>query len=289
MKIGFIGLGLMGLPMARRLLAAGHEVIAWNRSAGNLRLLAQEGAKAALSPREVMEEAEIVGLCLTSDAAVDSVAGGGDGLFAATKVAGKAIADFSTGSPEAAIRSSRMAADRGMYWCDAPVSGGVPAAEKGALIVLAGGLTDGVVRLQPLFDAVAARVSHMGAAGSGQTTKLCNQLIVSCNMLVMGEAIALARRAGVDVAQLPGALAGGFADSQPLQIFGPRMAAHRFKPELGSVAMMKKDVHLANRLADKLSASLPMLSLAASLYGDESLDPAADISTLIKLHEKGAP
>ena len=289
MRIGFAGLGDMGLPMARRVLAAGHELVAWNRSRARLELLERDGAVAAANPAELMERADLVGLCLTSDLAVEEVAFGPHGLFSAGDPAGKVVADFSTGAMEAAVSFAERARALGAAWVDAPVSGGAPAAESGRLIVFAGGEVQAVAALEPLFSAVAARVTHMGPAGGGQTAKLCNQSIVACNMLVIAETLALARKAGVDVERLPEALKGGFADSAPLQIFGPRMAAHGFEPRLGAIDLMIKDVGLVEALAARIGASTPMLDAARSLYaaarGSDRIDTSGDISRLIGLFE----
>lgn len=289
MRIGFAGLGDMGLPMARRILAAGHQLVAWNRSRDKLELLEREGAVAAASPAELMAGADLVGLCLTSDKAVEEVAFGHDGLFAAGEAAGKTVADFSTGAIEAAASFAERARARGGAWVDAPVSGGVPAAESGRLIVFAGGEAQSVAALEPLFAAVAAKVTHLGPSGSGQTAKLCNQAIVASNFLVIAETLALARKAGVEVARLPEALKGGFADSTPLQIFGPRMAAHQFEPRLGAVELMIKDVGLASALAERVAAATPMLDAARALYDSArrsaDIDTAGDLSRLIELFE----
>jgi 3-hydroxyisobutyrate dehydrogenase-like beta-hydroxyacid dehydrogenase len=291
-RIGFIGLGDMGLPMARRILAAGHQLVVWNRSREKLDLLAGEGAVVAASPADLMDQADLVGLCLTSDQAVETVAFGPQGLFGVGvgAVAGKVVADFSTGAIAAAVSFAERAKAQGAAWVDAPVSGGVPAAEEGRLIVFAGGKGQALEALDPMFSAVAAKVTHLGPAGAGQTAKLCNQAIVACNLLVIAETLALARKAGVDVERLPGALKGGFADSAPLQIFGPRMAAHAFEPRLGAIDLMIKDVRMANDLADVASARMPMLELARVLYEEAlaspALDTSSDLSRLIGLFEQ---
>jgi 3-hydroxyisobutyrate dehydrogenase-like beta-hydroxyacid dehydrogenase len=292
MRIGFAGLGDMGLPMARRVLAAGHELIAWNRSPGKLELLAREGAVAAATPAELMQRVELVGVCLTSDRAVEEVAFGPGGLFQAQDLAGKAVADFSTGAMEAAVSFAERARAAGAAWVDAPVSGGAPAAESGRLIIFAGGEGEAIEALAPLFDAVSIRVTHMGPSGAGQTAKLCNQAIVACNMLVIAETLALARKAGVDAPRLPEALKGGFADSMPLQIFGPRMAAHQFEPRLGAIDLMIKDVGLIGALAERVGAETPMLDAARQLYaearGSADVDTAGDMARLIRLYEPDA-
>lgn len=289
MIIGFIGLGDMGLPMARRILAAGHELVAWNRSRDKLDLLQGEGAAAASSPAEVMERAEVIGLCLTSHVPVEEVAFGPQGLFSAPDPAGRTIVDFSTGAIEAAVAFAGRAQGHGSAWVDAPVSGGAPAAQEGRLIVFAGGEAGAIAAAEPLLSAVSARVTQMGASGGGQTAKLCNQAIVASNMLVIAETLALARKAGVAVARLPEALKGGFADSTPLQIFGPRMASHAFEPRLGAIDLMIKDVGLIQALAERVGASTPMLDRARELYasarGSGQVDTSGDMSRLIGLFE----
>ena len=143
---------------------------------------------------------------------------------------------------------------------------------------------------QALFSPLAGRVSHMGPSGAGQMTKLCNQLIVSCNVLAIAESIALGRKAGVDVSKLPLAMKGGFADSAPLQVFGPRMAEHVFEPRLGSTSLMHKDMRLASAIAAEVRASVPLLSLASQLYSNACTSPdigeEADLTQVIKLFEK---
>lgn len=286
MKLGFIGLGDMGLPMARRLLGTGNDVIAWNRSYEKLNILAAEGALCADSPAEVIARADLVGLCLTSHQAVEEVISGNNGLFSAPLSGQKCIADFSTGSVQAAVEFAERAGRIGALWLDAPVSGGVPAAVSGSLIVFAGGSEDALARLEPLFSALAARVSHMGANGTGQATKICNQMIVAANMLVMAETIAMARKAGVEVTRLAEALKDGFADSRPLQIFGPRMAAHEFEPRLGAISLMQKDVELAACMAAAAAADTPLLDRVRELYARAAKSqPEMDISALVALFE----
>lgn len=289
MKIGFVGLGDMGLPIVRRLLAAGHDVIAWNRSAAPLNALVAEGAIAAASPAEVAAQADLIGLCVSSHEVVDTVAFGPDGLFTPPSIKARAIADFSTGAVEAARGFAQRAAAQGVEWVDAPVSGGVAAAEKGALIVFAGGSEAGISALVPLFDAVSARVTHMGGSGSGQVTKICNQMIVAANVIAIAETTAFARKAGVDVAALVPALADGFADSAPLRIFGPRMATQTFKPRLGAIGLMRKDVGLVQSLAAEIGAEVPLTDAARAVYDRVGGHPAmsfdSDLSALVRLYE----
>ncbi|WP_116086495.1 NAD(P)-dependent oxidoreductase [Tropicimonas sp. IMCC34011] len=287
--IGFVGLGDMGLPMASRLLAEGHEVIAWNRSPGPLSALEEKGAVAAADPAEVMSRAELVGLCLSSHETVETVAFGPRGLFSATDIAARAVADFSTGSAEAARSFANRAEEKGVAWVDAPVSGGVPAAESGELIVFAGGTAEGARMLAPLFEAVAERVTHVGPSGAGQVMKICNQMIAATNVVAIAEATAFARKAGVEVDTLASALAGGFADSAPLRIFGPRMAAQSFSPRLGAISLMRKDTGLVQALAAEIGAEVPLTDAARRVYdraGDHpDIDFDSDLSALVRLYE----
>jgi 3-hydroxyisobutyrate dehydrogenase len=294
-QIGFIGLGNMGTPMVRRLLAAGHRVTVWNRSADKLAPLVAEGATAAASPLAVAQAADLVGLCLTDHRAVEAVVAGPQGLAAIGAAgAGKVFVDFSTIGPEVTVRlATELRATTGAGWVDAPVSGGVPGAEKGTLIVFAGGDEADIARAQPLFAAVAARVTPMGPSGAGQTTKICNQMIVAVNVLTMAETFAFARRAGVAVENLAAALAGGFADSTPLQIFGPRMAAHRFTPRQSGIELMGKDLGLSQVLAGRLGAATPVSALCAALYQTirqrPDIDYSADVSELVRIYDGDAP
>jgi 3-hydroxyisobutyrate dehydrogenase len=294
-RIGFIGLGNMGTPMVRRLLAAGHEVVIWNRSAAKVAPLVAEGATAADSPLAVAQEADLVGLCLTDHRAVEAVVAGDQGLAAIGSAgAGKVFVDFSTIGPEVTVRvAEELRAETGAGWVDAPVSGGVPGAETGTLVVFAGGDPADIARAQPLFACVAARVTTMGPSGAGQTTKVCNQMIVAVNVLTIAETFAFARRAGVAVENLAEALAGGFADSKPLQIFGPRMATHRFTPRQSGIELMGKDLGLSQALAGKLGAATPVSALCAALYQTirqrPDIDYSADVSELVRVYEKDAP
>lgn len=298
MNLGFIGLGDIGGPMAMRLqqqLEGAGCLTVWNRSRAKMAPLVRQGARMAASPREVMQQSQIVGLCLTSDEAVEQVCEGDSGLFAGRNpdMRTQTIVDFSTGAPHAARRMARRAAEQDLGWVDAPVSGGVVAAQQGRLTVFAGGLVQAVQAAQPMLSQLASHCTHMGPAGSGQAVKLCNQLIVSCNVMAVAEAIALARRAGVDVARLPGALQGGFADSAPLQVFGPRMVSPPHGPRLGSTALMHKDACLIQDMASAVGAATPLAGLVLQRYAQAVLSPGigadADLSSVIRLYEEEIP
>jgi 3-hydroxyisobutyrate dehydrogenase len=265
-KLGYLGLGMMGFPMTRRLVSAGHDVTIWNRSAGKATALVDAGAKLAAHPRDVAATASIIFMCLTDAAAVEEVVFGADGI-AAVNGEGRLVVDFSSIHPDAARAiAARLKATNGMAWIDAPVSGGTKGAEEGTLAVMAGGEAADIERVRPYVLAMARRLTHMGPTGAGQTTKLCNQVIVGCAMAVLAEATRLAVNAGIDAKRLPEALAGGFADSIPLQLFVPRMAQGVHSPPMGHIATMLKDLDTVVDVARNTSSPVPMSALAAQLF-----------------------
>lgn len=285
--IGFIGTGLIGAPMVLRLLEQGRDVVVWNRSVDKLAPLVAAGARAASSARDVAAQAQLVCLCLTDTNAVEDVIFGDAGIADALG-AQHLVIDLSSISPDATVRmAQRLRTERGAHWLDTPVSGGVPAARAGRLIVFAGGEADDVARATWVFDALAQRVTHMGAQGAGQFTKSCNQQIVACNLAVIAEMMAFAEKAGVDAKRLPGALAGGFADSLPLQIFGARMATRMHEPPLGAIATFRKDIEQVVRLAGEVGATAPVTQAALeqfrAAYAHEDIGGAADVSAIIRL------
>lgn len=255
----------MGEPMVRRLLAAGFPVAVWNRSSNKVAPALEHGARAAASPAELARGADIVMTCVTDQRALEAV------LFSPQGVAeggghGKLVVDFSSIAPDAARAFALRLERLGMGLVDAPVSGGVPGAEKGTLVVMAGGREEHVERVRPVLAHLASRVTRMGESGAGQATKLCNQIIVGALLPVLAEAVRLAEAAGVDATRLPEALKGGFADSAPLQIFGARMATRQFEPRLAAAALLKKDLENAAALARERGVTLPMVSAASELY-----------------------
>jgi 3-hydroxyisobutyrate dehydrogenase len=256
----------MGFPMTRRLLNAGYQVAVWNRSAGKAAALVEAGAQPAANPREMAMTATIIFMCVTDAAAVEKVVFGPDGL-AASPGDGKLVVDFSSIHPDKARAiAARLKAANGMGWVDAPVSGGTKGAEEGTLAVMAGGDAADIERVRPYVLAMARRLTHMGPTGAGQTTKLCNQVIVGCAMAVLAEATRLATNAGIDAGRLPEALAGGFADSIPLQLFVPRMVRGIHSPPLGHIATMLKDLDTAADVARNTSSPVPMATLAGQLF-----------------------
>lgn len=244
-RVAFLGTGLMGRPMVLRLLAAGFAVTAWNRSAGKVAPLVAAGAVAAATASEAVSGADFVCLCLTDGAAVEDVLFGSAGV-AGVLAPGAVIIDFSTIGPQAtrALAGRLAQIAPGVRWVDAPVTGGVRGAETGELVILCGGDPADVDTARPVLNPLAKRICDLGPLGAGQAAKLCNQLIVGINVIAIAEALALGRAQGLDVARLPDALAGGWADSLPLQIIGPRMAAAISDPAIVSIGTYAKDLAL---------------------------------------------
>jgi len=283
--LGFIGIGLMGQPMTLRLLKAGFNVNVWNRSLEKLLAVVAAGAKALASIANLVEASDVILLCLSDTNAVEQVV---REQIAPHAAANKLVIDLSSIHPETTRQLAALLAPHGMGWVDAPVSGGVSGAQQGTLAIMAGGHPDHIKIAKTVLAPLYQQLTHVGAVGCGQVTKICNQMIVSCNVLVIAEMIALAKQAGVDAEQIPVALAGGFADSKPLQIVAPEMATETFEPVKWRVKTLLKDLTMAGDLAATLGTSIPMSGLAAQLmrlhgsHGYLEHDPA----TLIKLYTK---
>ena len=280
MKLGFIGIGLMGKPMTLRLLAAGHEVTVWNRSPEKLEEVLAKGARRADSPAAVARAADIVMMCVTDQKAAEEVLFKKNGIIQGAS-AGKLVVDFSSIAPASAREFAARLEATGMGLVDAPVSGGVAGAEQGTLAIMAGGRVEHIERVRPVVMHLAARFTRMGDSGAGQVAKLCNQAIVGSLVAVIAEAIRLAEAAGVDSKMLPEALKGGFADSLPLQIFGARMAARRFDPPLAAAATMLKDLQNAAAVADEKRVWMPMVERALELY--RALDQAREPTVMVEM------
>ncbi|MDX1721657.1 MAG: NAD(P)-dependent oxidoreductase [Pseudomonas sp.] len=287
--LAFAGIGLMGLPMTRRLLAAGYPLSVWNRSPDKCLPLLELGAQRAQTPAELCTDAGIVMLCLANTEVVREVVFGPGGIAEGAR-SGQLLVDFSSLEPAATRAMAAELEQRcGMRWVDAPVSGGTPGAEAGSLTIMAGGREEDIERARPILAHLGQRLTRMGEVGAGQVTKLCNQMIVACNALVIAEVVALAERAGVDAGLLAPALAGGFADSRPLQILAPQMANSQFEPIKWHVRTLLKDLDSAVKLSRELGSATPLSGLAAQLMrlhgsqGNLQRDPA----TLVELYREG--
>ena len=286
--LAFAGIGLMGLPMTRRLLAAGYPLSVWNRSPDKCLPLLELGAQRAQTPAELCTDAGIVMLCLANTEVVHEVVFGPGGIVEGARP-GQLLVDFSSLEPAATRAMAAELEQRcGMRWVDAPVSGGTPGAEAGSLAIMAGGREEDIERARPILAHLGQRLTRMGDVGAGQVTKVCNQMIVACNALVLAEVVALAEQSGVDASLLADALAGGFADSKPLQILAPQMAASQFEPVKWHVRTLLKDLDTAVKLSREVGAATPLSGLAAQLMrlhgsqGHLEHDPA----TLVQLYRQ---
>ena len=285
-QVAFLGTGLMGDPMVHRLLQAKIAVRVWNRSPEKLLPLRAAGATVHASPADAALGADAVCLCLANVAAAESVLFGERGV-AGVSPGARLLVDFSTIGPRhTADFAERMRERCGSAWVDAPVSGGVPGAVQGKLVIFCGGSTAHIESLSEVFAALAQRVTRAGDVGAGQTMKLCNQLIVTSNLVAIAEAIALARAGGIDAGLLPQALAGGFADSIPLQVFGARMASGVRMPTLGAIALMIKDTAAIGELAATQDLTLPVTAAARRVYEQAESHGlgSEDLSALMALY-----
>ena len=254
--IAFLGMGLMGTRMASRLLQVGYTVAVWNRSQHACEALIQQGAT-QLELNKIAEYPVIL-ICLADDQAVQSVF---DQIRPYLK-AEQVIVDFSSLSVTATQQLAQSAQQQQVTWIDSPVSGGTIGAEQGTLVIFAGGDEHTIQALEPIYKVLSQRVTRMGETGTGQATKICNQLIVAANSTLIAEAVALADHAGVDTTLLAPALAGGFADSKPFQILAPRMATHTFEPVQWKVQTLSKDLNNALKLAHSFNLNIPVAQKA---------------------------
>ncbi|WP_177431473.1 NAD(P)-dependent oxidoreductase [Pseudomonas sp. MPR-ANC1] len=285
-SLGFAGIGLMGLPMCRRLLAAGYPLAVWNRNPAKCAPLVEAGARQVASPAELCAHADVVMLCLADTAVVREVVFGRAGVAEGAKKA-QLLVDFSSLEPTATREMAvQLLEQTGMAWLDSPVSGGVVGAEAGSLAIMVGGEVADVERVRPVLLNLGQRVTHMGGVGAGQVTKACNQMIVACNALVIAEVVALAEQAGVDASLIAEALAGGFADSKPLQILAPQMAESRFEPIKWHVRTLLKDLDTAVKFSREQGSATPISGLAAQLmrlHGAQGF-LAQDPATLVQMY-----
>lgn len=255
-KIAFLGMGLMGSRMATRLLQAGFEVAVWNRTRSACDALIDLGAT-DLTLQNIADHPVIL-TCLADDKAALSVYEQIEPFLTAKQV----IIDFSSLSVEQTLSLAARAEQKQVQWIDSPVSGGTIGAEQGTLVIFAGGDAQTIQDLSLIYNILSQRVTCMGNTGTGQATKICNQLIVAANSTLIAEAVALASKAGVDTRLLAPALAGGFADSKPFQILSPRMATHLFEPVQWKVQTLSKDLNNAVQLAAQHQLDIPVAARA---------------------------
>lgn len=287
-KIGLVGLGLMGKPMARNLAAAGARMTVASRSPGPVEELAAEGMTPAENGKAVAEASDIVIVMVTDTPSAEAVIAGPGGVIEGLS-SGKLVIDMGTTAVRAARELAQKVAATGCEWIDAPVSGGSIGAEEGTLTIMAGGSEAAIARAAPLFEVLGRRHTHIGGPGTGQVAKAVNQNIVGLTIAAVAEGMALARKAGADPAKVREALnvEGGFAQSRIMELHGQRMIDGAFEPG-GRVTVQHKDVHQGLDLAAQVGIRLPSLERNVELWdamiekGWGGLDHAA----LIKLIEE---
>ena len=279
-SLGYVGVGLMGGPMTQRLVSLGWKVKTYD--------IVPERSGTS-SAAEAAGSVDVVLLNLPTNDAVKDAVFGQNGIVKAV-TAKQLVVDFSTiPVDECRSHAARLLREAGCRWVDAPVSGGPPAAAAGTLTIMAGGEEADLERLQPLMRDIGARCTRMGGLGAGLAAKMINQLIVGVGHAMLAEGVALCARAGIDAARIPECLAGGYADSNVMKAYWPRMVAQDFAPR-GYLRQLLKDLEMVNDWAGHMKAPAPMLMQALSLYrlaasrGYSELDSSA----VVKIYEKGS-
>jgi 2-hydroxy-3-oxopropionate reductase len=289
MNVGFIGLGVMGKPMALNLIRGGYPLWVYGRRSESMAPLTAAGAKACASPEEVARCADVVLIMVSDTKDVEQVILGPRGIIAGARP-GSIVADMSTFSPAAARTLADQLTARGIEMLDAPVSGGETEAVNGTLTLMVGGKPEAFARVRPLFECLGKRVLHIGGHGMGQAAKACNQIVASMTIEGVAEAFAFARKNGIDPGRVREALLGGFAGSKILEVHGKRMVDGDFRPGF-KVCQRQKDLRIILEEAHKMGLALPGLALVAqhvnALKG--SGEGELDSSALVKVIERINP
>lgn len=285
--IGFVGLGIMGKPMARNLIKAGYPLVIHNRSRGVVEELSKEGAQTATNPQEVAARSEVVITMLPDSPDVELVYAGEQGIFAGAKE-GRLLIDMSSISPIVARKLAQQAEKQGCDMLDAPVSGGEAGAIGGALSIMIGGKALAVERAMPIFQVLGKNIVHVGDAGAGQVTKAANQMVVGTTIAIVSEALVLAAKAGVDPAKVRQALLGGFAQSKILEAHGQKMLERNFKPGF-RIRLHEKDMKIALGTGAEYGVPLMVTSEVAQMMtamrsmGNGDLDHSALVTFIEQL------
>lgn len=286
--VGFIGLGIMGGPMALNLLHAGYPLVVHNRTRAREEPLVSEGASAAGSPRDVAAASDVVITMLPDSPDVEAVYFGDDGVLAGAR-SGQLLIDMSSIAPSVARQVASAAVEVGAQALDAPVSGGDVGAREGTLSIMVGGPQDAFDRARPLFDVLGKTIVRLGDAGAGQTAKACNQILVAVTIEAVSEALVLASKAGVDPERLIEVLSGGLAGNKVMEVRRRNFLEHDFTPGF-KVALHHKDLGIALRTARELDVFLPTTAIVDQMLsallaaGDGGLDHSA----LLKVIEQAS-
>ena len=284
--VGFIGLGIMGMPMARNLLKAGYPVVAYNRTASKAQELAKDGVRVVSGPREVAEACALVITMVTDSPDVETVVLGHNGVIEGIQ-RDAVLIDMSTISPLVTRAIAARLKEKGAHMLDAPVSGGSWGAIEGTLSIMVGGDRDVFDRCLPIFQAMGKNIVHVGRNGMGQTTKLVNQVLVAGTMNAVAEALVFAAKAGADLEATIQAVGGGAAGSWQLQNLGPRLIKGDFAPGF-MVRLQQKDLRLILEAAREMHLSLPVTALVHQLFASLEAEGLGDEGTqaLVKVHER---
>ena len=264
-KVGFVGLGLMGNPMARNLMEDGYELVVYNRTKEKVEKLVSEGATAAESLRKVAEKSDVIITMLPGPPEVKEVVVGEGGLLEGAKE-GSLLIDMSTSSPVLARELAQIAQERGVRMLDAPVSGADVGAEEGTLSIMVGGREEDFRRARSLFEAMGKTVVHVGDSGAGQTVKACNQIVVALVIEAVSEALVLGSKAGVDPAKVIEVLSGGLAGNKVMEVKRSKFLEHNFEPG-GKVNSHHKDLGIALETGKEHGVPLPVTALVDQMFG----------------------
>ena len=263
-RIGFIGLGIMGKPMARNLIKAGYSLTVHNRSRGAVDELVREGAKDGRTPRGVAEESDMIITMLPDSPDVQQVVTGPSGVLEGLRK-GAVLVDMSTISPMVTQDLAKAVRSKGAEMLDAPVSGGEKGAVEATLSIMVGGPEEIFARVKPVFEVMGKNIVHIGATGAGQVTKACNQIVVALTIQAVSEALVLASKAGVDPGKVRQALLGGFAQSRILDVHGQRMLERNFKPGF-RVRLHQKDLNIGLSTGKNLGVPLPATAVVQEAF-----------------------
>ncbi len=292
--VGFIGLGLMGKPMAKRILSAGYKLVVHSRSSPPVEELANLGAEKASSPKEVAAKAEIIITMLPDSPDVKKVVLGENGIAEGVRP-GSIVIDMSTVSPMVEMEIAEELRKKGVEYLDAPVTGSTMGAESGTLTIMVGGSKEAFERALPVLKTMGKNIVHMGGNGMGQMTKMCNQVAVSLNLLGTCEAILLASKAGLDPKKVIEVIGSGAAGSWQLNNLGPRMVERDFRPGF-KVEHLVKDLRIVREVTSRLNLPLLGVNMVAELvkaleqhgYGSEGTQALITVLEKLATHQVGS-
>ena len=284
-RLGFVGLGLMGAPMTRRLMSQGWNVTAWNREPE--RYAEVPGVQIAEGPAAVREASDIVFMCVLDAKAVEECCFGERGFIKARSGA-SLLVDTSTINPDRTRElAKRLKQEAGMRWIDAPMSGGPPLAAKGGLTMMVGGDDADIAEAKPALTDLAGNLTHLGPVGAGQTAKIINQAIVGVSYMLMAEVLALAEGAGLQPNSIPSALAGGLADSAALQRLYPQMAARDFANPKAYARQLDKDLLNVSAFIRECGLELPLMDHAVQRYHGYAKDhPMEESAAVARIYDR---